>query len=135
VVAVLPADVAADAVTGHCVMPFFGTFLTDAPAAMFCLALAALWSYAAWLIYQVKPQGWWLIMIAMVVFMASGLATFARHDWLEMYQLMGYPQAQIDQIQKAGLLAGNRMRWLMACSALPFLVYLLFIKKYFRAKS
>ena len=119
---------------GRGVMPFFGQFLSGVPGSLFCLAIAALWTYAAWLLYQLKPQGWWLILTALIVFMASSLVTFARHDMLEMYQLMGYPQAQIDQIQKTGLLTGNRMTWLMSFSMLPFLGYLLFIKKYFRGK-
>ncbi len=122
-------------VAGHGVMPFFGIFLTGVPGALLCLAIAALWSYAAWLVYHLKPQGWWLILIALIVFMVSGLMTFARHDVLEMYQLMGYPQAQIDQMQKTGLLTGNRMGWLMAISVLPLLAYLLFVKRYFRAKA
>jgi hypothetical protein len=49
-----------------------------------------------------------------------------------MYQLMGYPQAQIDQIQKMGLFTGNHMTWLMSLTMLPFLGYLVFIKKYLR---
>jgi len=119
----------------HGVMPFFGMFLTGVPGTLFCLAIAALWGYAAWLLYHLKPLGWWLILIAMIVFMASSLLTFARHDLLEMYQLMGYPPAQIEQIQKSGLLPGNCMNWLVAFSMLPFLGYLLFIKKYLPSKS
>ena len=121
--------------SGHGGMPFFGIFLTGAAGTLFCLALAALWGYAAWLIYHLKPQGWWLILIAVIVSMASGMMTFAQHDVLEMYQLMGYPQAQIDQIQKTGLLTGNFMIWIMGLSALPVLAYILFVKKYFRANS
>jgi hypothetical protein len=120
---------------GHGVMPFFGIFLTGMAGSLFCLLVAAVWAYAAWLMYHLKPLGWWLIMVAMVVFMASSLLTFARHDILEMYQLMGYPQAQIDQIQKVGLLTGNRMSWLMGLSALPFLIYVVFVKKYFPASN
>ena len=120
---------------GHGVMPFFGSFLTGVPGTLLCLLVAAVWAYAAWLIYHLRPQGWWLILVALVVFMVSSLLTFARHDMLEMYQLMGYPQAQIDQMQKTGLLTGNRMSWLMGLSALPFLGYLFFVKKYFRGKS
>jgi hypothetical protein len=119
---------------GHGVMPFFGIFLTGVPGTLACLVIAALWSYAAWLIYHLKPQGWWLILVALIVFMVSSLLTFARHDVLEMYQLMGYPQAQIDQIQKTGLLTANRMSWLMSLSVLPFLGYLIFVKKYFQSR-
>jgi hypothetical protein len=101
---------------------------------MLCLAIAAIWSYAAWSLYKLEQRGWWLILIALCVFMASAFLTFARHDVMEMYYLMGYPEAQIEQIQKSGLLIGDRMMWLMAFSMLPFLGYLLFIKKFLRSK-
>ena len=120
---------------GHGVMPFFGMFLTGLPGTFLYLALAALWAYAAWLLYQLDVRGWWLILIAMVLFAVSNLLTYARHDIIEMYHLMGYPQAQIEQIQKTGLLTGNRMTWLMMLSLLPFLGYILFIKKYLRGKT
>lgn len=120
---------------GHCVAPFFGIFLTGVPAALFYLALAALWGGAAWLMYQLDLRGWWLILIAIVVGMTSTVLTFAQHDVLEMYRLMDYPETQIAQIQKMGLLTGNGMTWLMVFSAAPFLGYLVFIKKYFRQKS
>jgi len=122
-------------IAGHCVMPFFGIFLTGVPAAMLCLAIAALWSYAAWLLYKLDVRGWWLILIALCVFMVSALMTLAQHDMMEMYRLMGYPEAQMEQMQKSGLLIGNRMNWLMAFSVLPFLAYLLFIRKFLRHKS
>jgi len=121
-------------ISGHGVMPFFGVFLTGLPGTVFCLVMAALWTYAGWLLYRLDSRGWWLIFIAMCVFMVSGGLTFARHDMLEMYQLMNYPKAQLDQIQQSGLLEGNRMSWLMSLSAVPFLGYLLFIRKLLRPK-
>jgi hypothetical protein len=122
-------------VAGHGVMPFFGMFLTGLPGTLLCLAIAALWIYAAWLLYKLDMRGWWLIFIVMAMFMASALMTFAHHDILEMYQLMGYPEAQIELMKKTGLLEGNRMNWLMSLSVVPFLGYLLFIKKYLGRKS
>ena len=122
-------------VMGHAVMPFFGMFLTGLPGALLCLAIAALWCYAAWLLYKLDVRGWWLILIAFVVFMVSAVLTYARHDIVEMYQLMGYPKTEIEQIQKTGLLTGNRMAWMMVFSMVPFLGYILFIKKYLRHKS
>jgi hypothetical protein len=119
-------------VAGHGVMPFFGIFLTGLPGTMLCLAIAAIWSYAAWSLYKLEPRGWWLILIAMCVVMASALVTFARHDIMEMYRLMGYPEAQIEQMQKVSLLTGNGMGWMTSCFMVPFLGYLLFIKKYLR---
>ena len=67
--------------------------------------------------------------------MVSGLMTFAHHDMLEMYRLMGYPETQIEQMQKTGLLVGNRMSWLMLFSVLPFLGYLFFVRKFLPRKS
>jgi len=122
-------------VVGHGVMPLFGMFLTGLPGTLLCLAIAALWIYAAWLLYKLDVWGWWLIFIVMVMFMASALMTFAHHDILEMYQLMGYPEAQIELMKKTGLLEGNGINWLMSLSAVPFLGYLLFIKKYLGRKS
>ena len=122
-------------VMGHAVMPFFGMFLTGLPGTLLCLAIAALWACAAWLLYKLDVRGWWLTLIAFVVFMVSAVMTYARHDIIEMYQLMGYPQAQIDQIQKTGLLTGNHMAWMTAFFMVPFLGYILFIKKYLRQKS
>jgi len=97
--------------------------------------MAALWTYAGWLLYRLDSRGWWLVFIAMCVFMVSGCLTFERHDMLEMYQLMNYPKAQLDQIQQSGLLEGNRMSWLMSLSAVPLLGYLLFIRKFLRPKA
>jgi hypothetical protein len=119
-------------ISGHCVMPFFGIFLTGLPGTLYCLAITVIWTYAAWLLYRLDMRGWWLVLVTMCVFMVSGLLTFAHHDMTEMYQLMGYPEAQMELIQQSGLLVGNRMSWLMSLSVLPFLGYLVFIRKFFR---
>lgn len=119
----------------HCVAPFFGIFLTGMPAAIFYLLLASLWGYSAWLLYHLNQRGWWLILIVMCIGIASSVITFASHNVLEMYRLMDYPEAQIQQIQKSGLLAGNNLIWLMLFPIVPFLGYLLFIKRYFGRKA
>ncbi len=118
--------------TGLAVMPCFGVFVSGLPGALFCLVIAAVWGVAGWWLYRLDVRGWWLILIAIVVFMVSALMTYAHHDISELYQLQGLPQAQIDQIQKMGLFTGNRMAWFTILCSLPFLGYLLFIKKYLR---
>ncbi len=109
--------------TGRAVMPFFGVFLSGLPGGLLCLLIAAVWGWAGWWLYRLDARGWWLIVIAMVVFMVSALMTYAHHDIVEMYQLQGMPQAQIDQIQKIGLFTGNRMGWFTVLFSLPFLGY------------
>lgn len=118
--------------TTHGVMPFFGTFLSGVPGTIFCLVLAGLWIYAARSLYKLHQRGWWLVLIVLCAMMVSTLVTFSQHDVLEMYQRMGYPEAQIEQMKKSGLLVGNRMTWLMVFSMVPFLGYLLFIKRFLR---
>ena len=116
--------------TGHAVMPFFGVFISGLAGSVCCLIIATIWGTAGWWLYRLELRGWWLILVALVVFMMSGVLTYARHDIAELYQLQGYTQAQIDQIQKIGLMTGNRMSWMMVLITLPFAGYLLFIKRY-----
>lgn len=118
--------------TGLAVMPCFGMFVSGLPGALLCLVIAAVWGWAGWWLYRLDARGWWLILVAMLLFTVSTLLTYARHDISELYKMQGLPQAQIDQIQKMGLFTGNRMGWFTALFTLPFLGYLLFIKKYLR---
>jgi len=118
------------ALTGLAVMPCFGVFVSGLPGALVCLVISAVWGWAGWWLYRLDARGWWLILITMVLFTVSALLTYAHHDISEIYQLQGLPPAQIDQIQKMGLFAGNRLSWCTALFTVPFLGYLLFIKKY-----
>ena len=123
------------ALTGMAVMPCFGVFVSGLPGALVCLVIAAVWAVAGWWLYRLDARGWWLILVAMVLFMVSAVLTYAHHDIIELYQLQGLPQAEIDQIQKLlnmGLSLRNLMGWLTVLFSLPFLGYLLFIKKYLR---
>ena len=120
--------------TGHAVMPFFGTFLAGMPGALLYLAGAAVLSYGAWALYKLDRRGWWLIFIALCLFSISNILTYARHDVTELYRLMDYPEAQIKLIQNSGIFTGNHMMWFMLFSTLPFMGYLIFIKRFFRCK-
>jgi hypothetical protein len=119
-------------ITSHSVMPFFGVFLTGLSGTVSYLIVAAIWGYAAWALYKLQGWGWWLISIGLCLYLASALITFARHDVVEMYRLMGYPEGQIQLPQRSNLLAGSGMTWLMVFCMAPWLAYLIFIKRYFR---
>ena len=122
-------------ISGLGVAPFFGMFLTGVAGSAYYIVIGVVWLCAAWLLYKLDQRGWWLILIVMLVMMLSGVITFARHDMMEMYHLMNYPEAQIEQIKRMGIFEGNAMSWMMAFFMVPFLGYLLFIKRYFRPKS
>lgn len=115
----------------HGVAPFFGVFLSGLPGSLVYLVMAAVWAYCAWRLYKMDIRAWWIVLIAMTLYGASSLMTFARHDIVEMYQLMGYRQAQIDQIRRSGLFEGNSMMWMMLVFFVPFLGYIVYVKQYF----
>jgi hypothetical protein len=119
----------------HVVAPFFGGFLTGAFGGLFYLVMAAVWAWAAWRLYRLDVRAWWVMLAALLLFCVSSLLTYMNHDILEMYQLMGYPEAQIKQMQNIGFLTGNRTAWLTCCSMVPFLGYLIFVKKYLRTEN
>ena len=73
--------------TGHAVMPCFGMFVSGLPGAFFCVVVGAIWGVAGWWLDRLDVRGWWLILIAMVVFMISALMTYSHHDMSELYQL------------------------------------------------
>lgn len=114
----------------HGVVPFFGIFLTGILGSLIYLVIAVIWSYAAWSLYRLEQRGWWLILLALALLSLSSVITYAFHDVAEMYQLMGYPAAQITQMQQISLFSGNRMAWFTGLFMLPILAYLLWIKRY-----
>ena len=118
--------------TGMGVAPFFGMFISGLAGGLYYIAMGAILAGTAWLLYRLDRRGWWLLLIGVCVCSISGMITYSQHNMLEMYQLMGYPQAQIDQIKKTGLLEGNQMAWMGVFFMLPLLGYLWFIKRYFR---
>jgi hypothetical protein len=117
--------------SGHLVVPFFGMFLTGVSAIILCAIFAAVWGTAGWLLYRLHVAGWWLSVAGIILGGISTVLTFSMHDFMEIYRLGNYPQAQIDQIQKLGLFQGGTMAWMMALFSLPFLGYLIFVKRYF----
>ncbi|MFA6560839.1 MAG: hypothetical protein WCV00_02900 [Verrucomicrobiia bacterium] len=113
------------------VMPFFGTLLTGFPATLFFVIWAVGSVWLAWAFYRLKPAAWWIVVAAFVLISVSSTITFARVDLMEMYRQMGYPQQQIEQIQKYSFFSGRSMAVWMVCCMVPWLGYLLWIKKFF----
>ncbi len=122
-------------ITNHGVIPFFGKFLSGTSGTLLWIGIAIMCGYSAWALYRLEHRGWWLMLVVLCLFLVSNIMTFTKHDVLEMYQLMGHSPAQIDHLQKSGVLAGIRMPWLTAGSVLPLLCYLFFAKRFLRRNS
>ncbi len=119
------------AVAYHGVMPFFGRLLSGPPGTALILAMIAVWGYCAVASYRCEISAWWILLISFVVLTVSSILTFSRVDPMEMYRLMGYPEHQVEQLKQYSLLWGNRLMLFMSLSPVPFLGYLLYVKKYF----
>jgi len=116
-------------------LPFFGILLTGIPGglAMVAMAFVFLWLALSW--YRLNVAGWWTLVGVMVVFAISNVLTFSRVDLIEMYKNLGYPQAQIDQIQQQGWMTKEFMMWSALFWLVPMLGYLIWTKRFFQART
>lgn len=116
----------------HGVFPFFGSFLSGVPGTLVWLGFAALWGYSARATYQLNGRGWWLVLLSIAALTLSNAITYSRHDLMELYQLMGYPEAQLQQLKKFNFLSGSLMVRGSLLSAVPLFGYLVYVKRFFR---
>ncbi len=114
------------------VFPFFGRFLSGSSGTIVWVLIGLSWLYGAWLLFKLQLHGWWLAIIMLVLLSISSVLTYLHHDIIEMYQLMGYPEKQIAMIEQLGMFKGNLMAWTCLIFTVPFIAYLLFIRRYFR---
>jgi hypothetical protein len=112
-------------------VPFFGVFLSGITGSAVCVAIALLWGYAARAVYRLELAGWWIMVVGTILFGVSGFITYMRHDLMEVYRLMGYPEAQIAQLQQLNLFHGPMLAWSTLAFAMPLVIYLLFVRRYF----
>jgi hypothetical protein len=113
------------------VVPFFGSLLTGAPATIILVLCAVFWIYLAWGTYRLRMSAWRMTLIFFAVGSASSAVTFAKVSILELYQKLGYPEQQISQLRGTQLLSGKAMAWWSIGFFLLFLVFMLWIRKYF----
>ena len=113
-------------------MPFFGVILSGFVGSVIWVVVAALLAYAGWSIYHLRPAGWWIVVLSLIVLTISNAVTFSRIQLSTLYREMGYPEKQIEQIEKFGMFGPTQMVvWTLVFMA-PIIGYLMFIKKYFR---
>jgi hypothetical protein len=116
-------------------LPFFGVLLTGLPGSLVMLLMAGafFWIGRSW--YRQKVAGWWALLAVMIIFAISNAITFSRVDIVEVYQKLGYPQAQINLIRQQGWLTSGFMMWSSLIWVLPTLGYLIWAKRFFRATA
>jgi len=116
----------------HGVVPFFGRYLSGAPGMVLLLASAVAYAWAARASYRRQLAGWWVAVLGYGLWMLSAAVTFARAGLLPMYERMGFPPAQLEQMQRMNFLHGPLLPVLTAICWLPFLGGLLYVRRYFK---
>lgn len=112
--------------------PFFGVLLSGVPGFLVSWAVAALWVYAAWGLYRMSSTSWWIVFVSSALLGISSVSTFLRVDLLSIYERAGYSQQQLDAIRQFGTLSGSELALFTAAFFVPYLVYLVYLKKYFQ---
>lgn len=114
----------------HGTIPFFGALLTGLGGSMLYWVLAGLWGYSAWGLYKLRASSLWLIFGSTLVFGASSIVTFLRVDPMSMYEKMGYSEAQLAAMRQVGMFSGPEFALWIGLFLVPFLGYLLYLRKY-----
>lgn len=108
----------------------FGTLLTGLPGTLFGLCLSGVWAWLAWATYRLRPGAWWITLVVLVLLGVSYFLTLRNVDLMEMYRLMGMPEQQLAQMERYGFIK-DTMSWWVLAFVVPFIGYLLWVKRYF----
>ncbi len=115
-------------------LPVGGIVLTGASAAAACIALGLVSAFLAFAAYRRKPAAWWGLM-AMQVLGLVNFFTFRKIDMEALLTQMGYPAEQARMAGQMDLFGSPVFLGLMAAAWCALLVFLLSIRREFRAPA
>jgi len=133
--ALAAAAAAALAPLAYGAVPALGSILTGPAAVLFCGALAVSAATLARGAYRLRAWSWWGTLALVIVVHAGSLAAFLRADMAEVYTRMHMPAEDIALMRAGGLLSGSAIVTTTAAIGGASLIYLLFVRKYFRSAS
>ena len=114
------------------VVAWFGVLLTGTPATILLMIFMALGLYLAWGTYRLQMAAWWISLVSFTILTVSAIVTFLKVDFLDVYRELGYPPDQIELMRKYSFLSGSVMVWWIVICYILSLVFLVWIRKYFR---
>jgi hypothetical protein len=111
-------------------LPLFGVIASGAAGWFAVLFVAGLLLYVARGLYLLQKRACWIALAMQLIGAASSIVTFWATDLTDLYLKMGMdPQAAA---ATAHLLALPSFRWLFPLSIVPWLAWLLWIRRYFK---
>ncbi len=111
--------------------PLFGSMLTGVPATILYIGFSALSVYLADGLYKLRLQALWLYMVVVVIFATNAVISFSGGKLIAYYEAIGISGAQLQQIKAMPIFQSSSFIVLCALSALLFLGYLWWIKRFF----
>jgi hypothetical protein len=82
------------------ILPLFGTYLVGPLARTGILLLALAYFAVAWLTYRLRPAGWWIGVMLILLAFISAAVTLTRVDLFEMYRAAGMPPQQLEMMRQ-----------------------------------
>jgi hypothetical protein len=113
------------------VLPLFGVMVTGPFAAVGLVLVAAVFALLAWQMYRLRPAAWWGALISIALWAFNTVWTVSRTGWAEFYRRAGYSQQQTDLMVQYSGGTGNAMLWAVGFWTIVWVVYLLYVRKYF----
>ena len=115
--------------------PFFGVLLTGLPGTLALLLMAGVWFWLGVRWYRQDIMAWWTLLALMILLSVSNGITFARVNIIEVYQKLGYSQAQLDLMQKQDWMGNSFMVWGCLLWLVPMVGYVIWTRRYFPTRS
>ena len=116
-------------------VPFFGRYLTGPAGLAGMLALAGLDAYLAFSLFHLRIIGWRIAIASMFLRVVSAAITFGHADRFQAYAKMGWSDARIQAMRASPIIRSHVILWWGLGYAVALLVYLLGLKRYFRAPA
>jgi len=111
--------------------PVFGIFVPGASGHLLVILFAGLFFYLARGLYRLQIGAWWAALGLMILSAISNLVTFWGPNLGDTYAKMGLDQRSAAM---AGQMSGA-FHWLLPLSILPWVVWLLCVRRYFTAPA
>ena len=115
------------------VMPLGGRLITGPGGAAVILLVTLAMAYFAWGAYRLQMAAWWGMLLFCLLGALNAIVTFSRTNLVEMYEKMRIPPAQLELMQKSGMIEmmSRWMPWIGTLGGLAWLGYLLYVRRYF----
>ncbi len=110
--------------------PLFGTYATGIAGGALILLAGGLMLACARGLYRLRIGAWWGLLVLMVILSASSSITYWRADFGELYARMGFDSRTVAAASQFGNM--DLIRWMGPVWAVPWLVWLLYVRRYFR---